>query len=142
MRDVLVAYKTKQPLVEKRHDLLKNVLEIPPAFLKNVSRLEAFLFLTYIALTAHALIERQLRLAMKREKTETLPFYPEERECAAPTMARVLELFARVEWHVLRDGRKEIKRFPPELSQLQTTTLRLLGITARAYSSSSRPRAD
>jgi transposase len=61
-----------QPLVEKRHDLLKNTLEVTPMFLKSVSRLEAFLFLNYIAITVHAVIERQLRMAMAAQEIKKL----------------------------------------------------------------------
>lgn len=138
MREVLIAYKTKQPLVEKRHDLLKNVLEIPPAFLKSISRLDAFLFLTYIALTVHALIERQLRLGMEDQETGPLPLYPEGRECAAPTMARVLDLFRSLERHVLRDGKRAIREFAPQLGEIHETALGLLGLSVREYQSSWR----
>ena len=126
----------KQPFVEQRHDLLKNVLEIPPAFLKSVSRLEAFLFLTYVALTVHALIERQLRLGMQQQHTGPLPLYPEGRECAAPTMARLLDVFGDLRRNVVRDAGTIVKVFPPELRDVHTTTLGLLGITARQYQAS------
>jgi transposase len=132
-RDVLIAYRRKQPFVEQRHDLLKNVLEIPPAFLKSVARLEAFLFLTYIALTVHALIERQLRLGMKHLRTGPLPLYPEQRECAAPTMARLLDLFEDLRRNVVRHDGTVIKVFPPDLSDIHTTTLKLLGMSDREY---------
>ncbi len=42
--EVLTAYKSKQPFVEKRHDLFKNTLEVTPAFLKNISGLKHFYF--------------------------------------------------------------------------------------------------
>jgi transposase len=135
-REVLIAYKRKQPFVEKRHDLLKNVLEIPPAFLKNAARLEAFLFLTYIALTVHALIERQLRLGMEQQHTESLPLYPEERECVAPTMARLLDVFGDLRRNVVRDAGTVVKVFPPELREIHTTTLALLGMSPRQYQDS------
>lgn len=136
MGDVLIAYRRKQPFVEQRHDLLKNVLEIPPAFLKSAARLEAFLFLTYIALTVHALIERELRLGMKRQQTGALPLYPEERECAAPTMARLLDVFGDLRRNVVRDAGKIVKVFPPELRDIHTTTLEILGMTERKYQES------
>ena len=41
-------------------------------FLKSVSRLEAFLVLNYIAITVHAVIERQLRMAMAAQEIKTL----------------------------------------------------------------------
>jgi len=45
MKQVLEAYRRKQPLIEKRHEMLKTVLAATPMFLKNVARVEAFLFL-------------------------------------------------------------------------------------------------
>jgi transposase len=132
-RDVLIAYRRKQPFVEQRHDLLKNVLQIPPAFLKSAARLEAFLFLTYIALTVHALIERQLRLGMAQHRTGPLLLYPEQRECAAPTMARLLDLFDDLRRNVVRHDGAVIKVFPPELSDLHRTALTLLGMSEREY---------
>ena len=84
--DILACYKSKQPFVEKRHELLKNTLNITPAFLKSISRLEAFLFLAYVALTAHALMERELRKSMQDKKLKSLRLYPEARDCSAPTL--------------------------------------------------------
>jgi len=57
---IWAAYRSKQPLVEKRHDLLKNVEAATPMYLKNVARIEALLFLHFVALLVHALIEREL----------------------------------------------------------------------------------
>ncbi|MEE8372726.1 MAG: transposase, partial [Dehalococcoidia bacterium] len=42
---VLDAYKSKQPFLEKRHHLFKNVEAATPMYLKSVSRIEALLFL-------------------------------------------------------------------------------------------------
>jgi len=50
-----------------------------PVWLKNVGRIEALLFLYFVALLVHALLERELRLGMARENIESLPLYPEER---------------------------------------------------------------
>ena len=60
---VLETYKSKQPMVEKRHDLLKNVEAATPMYLKSISRIEALLFVYFVALMVHALIERQVRTA-------------------------------------------------------------------------------
>jgi transposase len=135
-RQILEAYKSKQPFVETRHDLLKNTLEATPAFLKGVARLEAYLFVHYIAVTAHSLIERELRNAMKKGKIKELPFYPEERLCRAPTMSRICDIFAPVSRHILYKDGKEIQRFPPELSKLQKQILKLLGMSEQKYNAS------
>ena len=53
--------------------------------LKSHSRIEAFLFLYFLALLTEALIEREIRRRMKELKISQLPIYPEGRPCAAPT---------------------------------------------------------
>ena len=131
---IYAAYKTKQPLVEKRHDLLKNTLEVTPAYLKSISRLEAFLFLSYVGITVHALIERELRKAMEREELPALPLYPENRECRAPTMARLIEVFGNLQRHLLSEGGETVQRFDPQLTELQQQILNLLRLSPGLFS--------
>jgi transposase len=128
-----IAYHCNQPLVENRHDLLKNTLDVVPAFLHNVSRIEALLFLEFLALTVHALIERELRQSMAESHIAALPLYPEARRCTAPTAARVFELFEHVQLHILSvDGRK-IRTFQPKLTPLQRQLLDMLHVPAASY---------
>ena len=133
VKEVLEAYRRKQPLIEKRHEMLKTVLEAAPLWLKNVGRVEALLFLEYVALTVHALVERELRQAMEREGVKKLPLYPEERECEAPTAARVFEVFAELQRHILSKAGEVVHTFLPELTALHRQTLRLLGIPVSTF---------
>lgn len=129
---VLEAHKG-QPTIEKRFEQLKTVHEIAPVFLKNPFRIEAFFTLYFLALLVQALIERELRLAMKREHIRELPIYPEQRLCKRPTTEQVLRLFSLAERHTLmRDGRV-LKTFPAELTDLQTQILELLGVPPQAF---------
>jgi len=131
--EVYIIYHCNQPLVEKRHDLLKNTLQVTPAFLHNVSRLEALLFLEYLAVTVHALVERELRLKMSENHLRQIPLYPEARDCSAPTAERVFEIFEHLQTHnLLKEGRK-IRTFQPHLTQLQKELLELLGISPLTY---------
>ena len=131
---VYAIYHCNQPLVEKRHDLLKNMLQVTPAFLHNVSRLEALLFLEYLAVTVHALVERELRLKMSENHRPQIPLYPEARMCSAPTAERVFEIFNHLQKHtLLKEGRK-IRTFPPQLTELQREALELLEISPLTYS--------
>lgn len=130
--DVLAKYK-HQPYLEKRHEQLKSVCVVAPAFLKNEGRIEALMLLHFLALLVHALIERQIRKAMVAQDLAVLPLYPEERDCRAPTAARILELFGTVQRHELLRGGKVVQRFPPALTPLQVTVLGLLDIQADAY---------
>ena len=93
LAQILAAYKF-QPRLEKRHEQLKSVEEVTPMWLKSVSRIEAFLFLHFVAMLVQALLEREIRLAMGREGIARLPIYPEERDCTVPSTERILDLFA------------------------------------------------
>ena len=126
--EVWAAYKSKQPLVEKRHDLLKNVEAATPIYLKSIARIEALLFLHFVALLVHALLEREIRRAMHERGLEDLPIYPEERLCAAPTARRIFELFEPLQHHVLRKGGRVVQRFDPELNDRHRLILDLLGV--------------
>jgi transposase len=123
-------------MVEKRHDMLKNVLSATPAFLKSVSRLEALLFLMYISLTVHALIEREVRKKMEEQGISSLPLYPEERECRAPTAIRIFEIFSDVRRHLLMKNGRIVQRFLPELSSIQKQILSLLHISPQLFAKS------
>ena len=130
---VLEAYRRKQPLIEKRHEMLKSVLGAAPVYLKNIGRVEAFLFLEYIALSVHALIERDIRKAMRRKGVKKISLYPEERKCQAPTAERIFELFAPLQYHRLMTGEKVEQVFLPELSEIQEQVLCLLGIPVSRF---------
>ncbi|MCZ7538059.1 MAG: hypothetical protein M5T61_20430 [Acidimicrobiia bacterium] len=73
---VLDTYKSKQPAIERRHHLLKNVQAATPVCLKSVSRVEALLFLLFVALLVSALIERELRAAMAATGPSRCPSTP------------------------------------------------------------------
>ncbi len=130
---LLAAYKTKQPLVEKRHDLLKNVEAATPVYLKSISRIEALLCLHFVALLVHALIERDVRAAMVRRAIPELPLYPEERACKAPSAARILELFSPLQRHLLAKAGHPIQRFDPDLTPLHRNLLSCLGMFPSAF---------
>src|SRR5665213_353500 len=126
---VLEAHKG-QPSIEKRFEQIKTIHEIAPVFLKSAGRIEALFTLYFLALMVQALIERELRLAMKRERIQQLPIYPEQRLCKRPTTEQILRLFSLAERHTLLLDAKTIQSFPPQLTELQRQTLDLLGVPA------------
>jgi transposase len=133
MTDVLLAYK-HQPALEKRHQQFKSVLEVRPMMLKNHTRIEAFLFLYFLALLIEALIEREMRQRMKKLGLKKIPLYPEERPCAAPTTERVFELFEDLRRHRLVDDDGNVRqRFYDALTEPQRTVLRLLQLPQKQY---------
>jgi transposase len=129
---VLEAHKG-QPKIEKRFEQCKTVHEIAPVFLKNEGRVEALFFLYFLALLLQALIERELRLSMRREKIDELPLYPEERMSRRPTTEQVFRLFSLVERHVLMRRGETVQLFQPRLTELQREVLGLLGVPRSAY---------
>ena len=134
--EVLAAYKY-QPNLEKRHAQLKGTQLVAPVFLRDPARIEGLLCCHFIAMLTQALIERQIRRAMAAAGLRQLSLYPEDRGCAAPTAARVLEIFTGLSRHQLRDrdGRL-IQTFQPELNELQHQVLELLDIPQTTYTSS------
>jgi transposase len=129
---VLEAHK-RQPAIEKRFEQTKTVHEIAPVLLKNEARIEALFFVYYVALLVQALIERDLRRAMKREGIEELPLYPEERRSRRPTSELILRLFSLPERHTILRGGEVLEMCEPELTDLQKEVLRLLGVPLTAY---------
>lgn len=129
---VLEAHKG-QPMIEKRFEQIKSVHEIAPVLLKNEGRIGALFTLYFLALLVQAIIERELRLAMKRDKIAELPLYPEQRSCTRPTTEQVLRLFSLAERHqLLRDG-KIVQVFDVQLTDLQHLVLKLLGVSQDAF---------
>jgi transposase len=131
---VLEAHKG-QPMIEKRFEQVKTVHEIAPVFLKDEGRIEALFTLYFLALLIQALIERELRLAMKRQGIDELPLYPEQRQCAHPTTEQILRLFSLAQRHKLTQAGHTLAVFEPEFTPLQQQVLALLGVPEHAFRS-------
>jgi len=123
----------RQPTVEKRFEQTKTVFEIAPVLLKNPGRVEALFFVYFLALLVQALIERELRPAMKKHGIDSLPLYPEERTTQRPTAEQILRLYRRLERHDLLAAGALVRSFEPELTPLQEQVLELLGVPRSAY---------
>lgn len=130
---VLGAYKY-QPNLERRHAQLKGHQSVAPVYLKDPVRIEGLLCCQFFALLVQALIEREIRAAMKTADTHAIPLYPELRDCPAPSAARILEIFAGVSRHVLRDANGQVlKVFEPDLDHLQLQILELLAVSPAIF---------
>jgi len=130
--ELLFAMK-RQPGVENRHHVLKGVVDFVPVYLKSNERIDALAFLGYVVVLLHALIERDLRNAMRDQAITELPLYPEGRACAAPTAARVIEILEPLSAHRLVVGDHVLKRYAPTLSSLHQQICDLLGVPITAY---------
>src|SRR5680860_1345215 len=131
--ELLAAYKW-QPNLEKRHAQLKGTQLVAPMWLRDPARIEGLLTCHFIAMLIAALIERTIRRAMTAQGMTELSLYPEDRGCAAPTTARILEIFTSVARHHLAapDG-TVLRTFHPELTDLQRQVLDLLDIPTSVY---------
>ena len=132
LAEILTAYKY-QPRLEKRHEQLKSVYAVAPVLLKNEGRIEALLFLYFIVLLVQALLEREVRRAMTARGLASLPLYPEDRDCLAPSAHGIFQVFAGLQHHRLRRQDTLIQTFSPDLTPLQRQILDLLGISPREF---------
>lgn len=130
--EALQKYKY-QPRLEKRHFLAKSVLEISPVFLKNNSRIEALMFLCFVAQLVAALIERALRKNMVRRRIKSIAILPEGRHSKTPSFTQVLDTFAMRAKHHLYEEDLLLKTFVDPLSEIEKTILDLLDIDAAVY---------
>jgi transposase len=131
-KDALVAYRY-QPNLERRHHLLKSVQDADPIWLRDPARIEAIFCCQFLALLVGALIERQIRTAMKAAATADIPLYPELRACQSPSAERILAVFNDLTRHELHRDGQLVQTFEAELTPLHQQILDLLGVPATAY---------
>jgi transposase len=127
LKDILEIYKY-QPNLEKRHEQVKTIYGIAPVLLKNITRVEALLFVFFVALLVKSVIEREMRSNMKKAGLKSIPIYHEKRQCASPTTDKVLDLFNNIQRHHLTDNGVFVKTFNPKLNDVQTLVLDILDI--------------
>jgi len=130
-KKILETYKY-QPFLEKRHSQLKTYQQIAPVFLKKSQRVIAYLHMHVMALMVATLIERQLRLAMKRQTIDSLPIYPENKLCPYPTTFDIVRLFNNVERYEVQENDRTLI-FPAKLNKIQKQVLELLEVPVALY---------
>lgn len=136
--DVLAAYRY-QPNLERRHHMLKGPQEVAPVYLQTAHRIEALLLCHFLAMLVEALIEREIRTAMKSAGLSGIPLYPELRDCPGPSAPRILEIFHDVQRHHLTSEGEVVQTFEPQLTPLQQQVLELLHVPASVYTGASAP---
>lgn len=131
--EILITYKY-QSFLENRHSQLKSYLEITPIYLKKPSRVLALVDVVVIALTVMTLMERDLRKGMKTKGIDSIPIYPEQRECKHPTTQSIIRVFSGVEkFELLDKNNKVIEYFPPSLNILQKQILELMEVPVNLF---------
>jgi transposase len=134
-RQILEAYK-RQPILEKRFSQLKTDFRVAPVYLKNVGRIVGLLAVYFFALMVQALLERELRRAMKDQRVSDLPLYPEGRACTRPTTRRMLDVFENIQRHSIQRRNAVAESLVTELSPLQRQLLALLNVSPKNYGAS------
>ena len=111
----------------------KTVLEVAPVFLKKEKRIEAMLFLYFVALMIVSLIERKIRINMAKEQIEKLPILPQGMNTKKPTWNNIRYFFRNVHYsEIFRDG-KCIQALVKGLSALHEQINRLLEVPDWVY---------
>lgn len=130
--EILQIYK-KQPFLEKRFYTKKSVLEVAPMFLKNNERIEAMLFLYFIALMIVSLIERNVRRQMIEKEIESLPILPARMKTKAPTWNNICFFFRNVHLALITKGEQILRSTVKGVTQLHRLLLKLLKVPFSVY---------
>ena len=131
-KEALTSYKY-QPRLEKRFNQFKSVHEAAPILFKNIERVEAIMFLFFIALIVQGIIERKVRMSMKDRGIKSLPVYPEYRKSFYPTTSKIFYNFDGISSYKILKGGKVVKEFKDCLSSIQKSILNLLDMDERHY---------
>jgi transposase len=131
-KEVLQAYKY-QPRLEKRFSQFKSFHNVAPLLFKRVTRIEANLFVFFIALIIQALIEREVRTKMGKHGLSGLLIYPEERESSRPTTNRIIDIFEPVSTYSIIENGQVVEEFKDELTDTHKTILGYLNISERDF---------
>ena len=116
-----------------RHHLLKSVQDAAPVLLHNPARIEALFCCQFLALLISALLEREVRTAMRTAALDNIALHPEFRDCKAHSAERILEIFSPVARHQLHRDGTLVQTFQPQLTTQQMQVLELLGLSPSAY---------
>lgn len=130
--EVLRAYK-RQPIIEKRFSQFKSDFHVAPVFLKEGSRIESLLCVYFMALLLQTLLERELRRTMASQAIESLPLYPESRDCKRPTARRVIDAMESISRHRLVTGDGAQQDLYTDPTPLQHQLIKLFGDETATY---------
>lgn len=131
-KEALLAYKY-QPNLEKRFEQLKSVHLVAPTLFKKTGRVEAIMFLFFMALIIQAVIEREVRNSMRAKEIDAIAVYPEHRLAYHPTTAKIIERFHDTSVYRVMRGDEVETEYRDDLSAVQTEVLELLGVTEQDY---------
>ncbi len=129
---VLKHYK-EQPYLEKRFYTSKSIFEVAPVFLHKNERIEAILFLYFIALMIVSLMERNIRQNMAEQGIESLPIRPTGLNCQKPTWNNIRYFFRNIYMAMIVKGSRIISTKIKGVTTLHKLLLSLLKVPESIY---------
>jgi transposase len=129
---VLQAYKF-QPRLEKRFSQFKSVHRAAPLLFKKIKRVEANMFVFFIALLIQALLERELRSKLTQRGSPALKLYPEDRDAPHPTTSQLFKTFDRLSTYAITQAGTLCETYHDELNETHRQVLSLLDITEQSF---------
>ena len=129
---VLQAWKF-QPRLEKRFEQFKSVHLAAPLLFKKIHRVEANMFVFFIALLLQALLERLLRLQLAKTKADPLKLYPEDRDAPHATTSQLLKTFEGLSTYTLTAKDQPTEEYHDELNPTHRAVLSLLNMTEAQF---------
>jgi transposase len=131
-KGVLQAYKF-QPRLEKRFCQFKSIHLAAPLLFKKIERVEANMFVFFIALMIQALLERELRQRLTERGAPPLKLYPEDRDAPHPTTSQLLKTFDKLSTYTITEESRTCEEYHDELNETHRAVLSLLDITEQAF---------
>lgn len=131
-KSVLVAYKF-QPRLEKRFCQFKSIHLAAPLLFKKVERVEANMFVFFIALLIQALLERLLRQRVAERNAKPLKLYPEDRDAPHPTTSQLLKTFDGLCTYTITEAGRVCERYHDELNPTHRAILALLDMPEQSF---------
>jgi transposase len=125
---VLQAYKF-QPRLEKRFCQFKSIHRAAPLLFKKIERVEANMFVFFIALLLQALLERLLRQRLLQRKAPPLKLYPEDRDAPHPTTSQLLKTFEGLSTYTISRGDQLCAQYHDQLNDTHLAVLSLLDLS-------------
>lgn len=133
---VLQAWKF-QPRLEKRFSQFKSIHLAAPLLFKKIHRVEANMFVFFIALLLQALLERLLRQKLVERNAAPLKLYPEDRDAPHPTTSRLFKTFDGLCTYAITANDQPTEEYHDELNQNHRAVLSLLDMTEAQFWSQS-----
>jgi transposase len=129
---VLQAYKF-QPRLEKRFCQFKSIHLAAPLLFKKIERVEANMFVFFIALLIQALLERELRQRLNQRGNPPLKLYPEDRDAPHPTTSQLLKTFDSLSTYEITEEGRICENYHDDLNETHRAVLTLLDITEQKF---------